>query len=111
MSISIAHPERYDAYSYTPFYYQAPEFAGTWELLGIEEGPEVIHPFFWGRLKPEYQSRELTTLDLLFTCPPHAVGEFVDAEIDGASVDVGEWQERGSYHVLSIQGIFPGVKR
>jgi hypothetical protein len=42
-------------------------------------------------------------LDIVFDGPPgHEAGRFVEAEVEGASVNAGEWVERNGYWLLRI---------
>ena len=54
MSVSIAHPERYDRYLWTglPTIESVEgEVPDEWECLGVDENEQ----HFWGHLKPQYQ--------------------------------------------------------
>ncbi len=43
------------------------------------------------------------TLDVVFDGPPgNVAGRFVEVEIDGKSVAVGKWEQRGEYWLLRI---------
>ena len=69
MSISIAHPERYDEFKWTSGgHIYPPSTMSTdpddWELVGFEQVDEDDEkPFLWGHLRPEYREpSELTEL-------------------------------------------------
>ena len=57
MSISIAHPERYDTFDW--FRHPVPEVADEWECLGFQEESELQEDgYMWGHLKPAFHAKD-----------------------------------------------------